>query len=309
MQTSLSDIKAAQFAAGVAALLAACLAISKLSLYFISGSLVIALSAWDSSIDVFISFINRKIIQFARQTADSNHPYGHGKAEVITALGQGALISGGSLIILSSSCQNLYKVFQGEFEPIVETWGTIFFFVAAAFLSFGITSWLKHHGKRFNSPALTADALHYRGDVVSNLGSAISLALIIISHQSWLDPLIAALFSLYICWNGFRLMRSSINDLMDHEVPENIKIKALAIITNANPSILDVHNFRSRSSGSYYFFDFHVTLPEELPFQEVHHIIQSIEEKLHDEFHTDAVVRADPHSLTQREPKVILFSR
>lgn len=309
MKSFKCNIRAAQFAAGMAALSALFLAISKLSLYFFSGSLLIALSAWDSTIDIFISFINRKIIQFARQSADEDHPYGHGKAEVIIALGQGALICGGSLFILSSSMQNIYKIFHGEFEAPIETWGTIFFFVAAALLSYGVTYLLKHYGKKYNSPALTADSMHYRGDMISNLGCALSLAFMLIFNKPFLDPLIAATFSLYVGWNGFRLIKTSINDLMDHEVPEAIKQKALLIATKAHDHILDIHNFRSRSSGSNYFFDFHVTLPKELPFQEVHHILQTIEEQLFEEFQTHAVVRADPDSLTQKEPKVIVFSR
>jgi cation diffusion facilitator family transporter len=303
------NIKAAQGAATVAAIAAGFLAIGKLSLFFMTGSLVIALSTWDSSIDVFISFINRTIVKYSRQNADENHPYGHGKVESIAALGQGSLITGGALVILGSSCQKLYEYWQGKFEPILETWYTVFFFILAALISLGVTHWLRYHGTKCSSPALLADSTHYRVDVASNLGSAGSLAAIMLTGNLWLDPLIAGIFSFYIGWNGFRLLKSSINELMDHDIHDDVKKRALNIISECSKEIIDIHNFRSRKSGYRYFFDFHITLPATLQFAEVHGIVQSIEEELQDKFEADVVVRADPDSLATSEYRVVAFSR
>lgn len=302
-------IQAAQRAAGGAAIAAAFLAVGKLMLFLFSGSLIIALSAWDSGMDVFISFINRMIVKFSRQSADTNHPYGHGKAESITALGQGALITGGALAILASSSQKLYETGIGKGELIVESWPIVFFFIFASVVSYLITLWLRHFGKLCNSPALLADSAHYRVDVASNLASAASLSAIIFTKNIWLDPLIAGIFSLYIIWSGFRLLRTSVNELMDHEVEDEIRKKILDVISKADDKILDIHNFRSRKSGYCYFFDFHVTLPHGLAFQEVHRIVQAIEESIHQTVHADVVVRADPDSLTAAEPKVVAFHR
>lgn len=291
-----SYAEAAPWAAGMAAAAAGVLACGKLSLFWATGSMVVGLSAWDSSIDVFISLINQRIVRFARQSADAEHPYGHGKAESIAALGQGALITGGALIIFGSSVRNLVLTLRGRTELVHHTWGVAVFFVVAALLSQFVTWWLRRYGTLFRSPALLADAEHYRVDVLTNLCSAVAIGAMILTRREWLDPLIASGLALYIGWGGFHLMRGSIQELMDHDVSDDVKKQALSLIWRTDRRIVDVHKFRGRKSGHRFFFDFHVTLPAELDFSEVHNIVENIEDSLIAAFDADVVVHADPDS-------------
>ena len=299
----------AQLAAAAAASAAACLALGKLFLFWYTGSMVVALSAWDSCMDVFVSLINRKIIRFARQSADSEHPYGHGKAESIAAFGQGSLIAGGALIILVSSVQKLYQAALGKLEPTADSWFAVVFFVATAGVSFTITAWLKHFGNKYRSPALMADSEHYKMDVLANFASAISVACIILTKKPWLDPLLACIFAVYIALGGYKLLKESANELMDRDVPENLKHEALTIIEATSEKIIDVHKFRGRKSGHRYFFDFHVTLPTSLNFTEVHLIVEQIEDNLQAQFDADVVVHADPDILPEAESSIVAISR
>ena len=302
-------IQTAQWAATAAAFAATGLAIGKLFLFWFTGSMVVALSAWDSCMDVMVSLINRKIIHFARQSADTEHPYGHGKAESIAAFAQGTLISGGALIIFVSSVQKLYHALQGKPEPTADTWFAVSFFVGASALSLLITMWLKHFGKRFSSPALLADSEHYRMDVVANIASAVSIACVLLTQKVWLDPLLACVFSIYIAFGGYKLLKESANDLMDREVPEEIKTEALSIVEATSSMIIDVHKFRGRRSGHRYFFDFHVTLPTALQFAEVHVIVEKIEDNLQSRFDADVVVHADPDILPEAELSTLALTK
>ena len=289
----------ARRAALIAALSAGVLAICKLFLFFMTGSMVVALSAWDSMLDVCVSALNQKVIHFARQRPDSNHPYGHGKAESMAALAQGALILGGAVLIIFSSAQKLWEALHGDTLPISHPWETSIFFIAAAFASVIITRGLKNASIKYNSPALAADSEHYRSDVIANLASSVSIAAIAMTGIIWLDPLLAAIFALNIGWGGFKLLSSSINDLLDHDLPEHLKEDVIAVIGNCNELIVDVHNFRGRRSGHKYFFDFHVTLPAELDFRTVHEITETIEKRIEEKFDADVVVHADPAEETQ----------
>lgn len=288
------DITGARKAALKAALGAGILALSKLILFFISGSMVVALSAWDSALDVCVSTVNQKVIHFARQRPDSNHPYGHGKAESMAALAQGALILGGALLIVVSSGQKIWESLQGKIPQIEHPWPTAAFFLVAALASLIITRNLKKASKKFNSPALNADSEHYRTDVVANLASAISIAVIAFTQISWLDPLLAAVFAINIGHGGIKLVSSSINDLLDHDLPDDLKEDVLKLISECNEQIIDVHNFRGRRSGHRYFFDFHITLPADLDFRTVHEITEHIEHVIEKKYAADVVVHADP---------------
>jgi cation diffusion facilitator family transporter len=288
------DIADARKAALKAALGAGVLALSKLILFFISGSMVVALSAWDSALDVCVSGINQKVIHFARQQPDEKHPYGHGKAESMAALVQGALIVGGALLIIISSGQKLWEAFHGKSTPIDYPWPTAIFFLASAAASIFITRSLKRASQKYNSPALEADSEHYRSDVVANIASAISIAVIAISQIPWLDPLLATLFALNIGHGGSKLIATSVDELLDHDLPDNFKEEVLKVISESSEQIIDVHNFRGRRSGHRYFLDFHITLPSNLDFRTVHEITEHVEEVIEKRFDADVVVHADP---------------
>jgi ferrous-iron efflux pump FieF len=238
--------------------------------------------------------VNQKVIHFARQQPDSNHPYGHGKAESIAALAQGGLILGGALLIIVSSGQKLWETMRGQSEAIEQPWPTVVFFIAAAVASFIITASLKRSSKKYNSPALRADSEHYRTDVVTNLASAASLAAIALTDIQWLDPLLAAFFSLVIGRGGYKLVSSSIDDLLDHDLPEQMKEDVLNAIVSCNEQVIDVHNFRGRRSGHKYFLDLHITLPAHLDFRTVHEISEHIEQTIEKKFGADVVVHVDP---------------
>ena len=116
--------------------------------------------------------------------------------------------------------------------------------------------------------------------------------------KAWLDPLLAGVFAVNIGWGGYKLLSNSINELLDHDLPFNLKEEVIAVIADCNQNIIDVHNFRGRRSGQKYFFDFHVTLPSHLDFTTVHEITESVEKRIEERFDADVVVHADPAALT-----------
>lgn len=298
LSKELLNSKIAQRTALIAAFCAAGLALGKLFLFLLSGSLVVALSAWDSTMDMLVSLVNRKIVKYSRLDADYNHPYGHGRVESIAALGQGCLIIGGAVGIIVSSSRQIYDYFNEKINIHYHAnWKEIVFFVFAACVSFFVTRLLRENGKKLNSPALLADSEHYKVDFITNIASGFAIFLVVIIGNPILDPMIAFLFAIYIIYGAFGLVKTSINELMDHDIQDDIKIKAKEIIKNTDARIEDIHRFRGRKSGHKYFFDFHVTLPDELTFNEVHNVIEKIEDALETHFDSDVIVHADPSSV------------
>jgi ferrous-iron efflux pump FieF len=293
--TPVHDSKKAQQVALGAAACAAVLALAKLILFFMSGSLIIALSAWDSAMDVIVSLTNRKIIQFARLGPDENHPYGHGRAESIAALGQGAMIIGGAIgIVVSGMSQmiNFYKeTSHSRFEG---SWSQVAFFAVASLVSLWVTTRLFKYGRTLNSPALLADGEHYKVDFITNILSGVAIIIVLFSQSRWLDPLLAIGFSIYIFYGGFGLIKKSIHELMDIDIPVEVKERAKNVVLKTDVRVIDVHKLRGRKSGHRYIFDLHVTLPRTLSFEEVHVIIENIEDALEKEFYGASTAHADP---------------
>lgn len=289
----------AQRTAFLAALWAFVFTVAKLLLFFLTGSLVIALSAWDSLIDTIVSLVNRKIVAIARQEADENHPYGHGRAESLAALGQGGLILGGGLIIVFSSIKSLYYLLAkpagtpATLPPISHISYVVFFVVAAA-ISYLIALWIKRQGEVLHSPALLADSQHYHIDFLANIATAAATGLILLFKNPFLDPAIALLSALYIIYKSIHMLAASVQELMDHAIPDHIKSHVVQLIHDANHLVVDVHKLRGRRVGHRYYFDCHVTLPKTLTFPEVHEIIEQLEFILLQSYDGDMVIHADP---------------
>jgi ferrous-iron efflux pump FieF len=284
-------------AATAAAVAAGLLALSKITLYWHTGSLIVAVSAVDSSMDVVVSLLNRRALVFARTVPDEDHPYGHGKAESIAALGQGALLIGASLAVMAAAVEHLYREFSAPSPAGTASdpsWFSVLFFLAAGMTSVAITLWLRRGAALHNSPALRGDAEHYQSDVYTNVGSAVGLTATYLVGVPWLDPVIAAVFAGKITHSGVGLIRESVDELMDHNVGPELKNAVEEFARSVSPSIIDLHNFRGRRSGSRYLFDFHVTLPASLSFSDVHEIVELLEERIKDHFNADAVIHADP---------------
>lgn len=215
--------------------------------------------------DVIVSLVNSKVVKFSRLDADNNHPYGHGRVESIAALGQGCLITGGAIGIIVSSARELYDSYRGNVVNTYQAdWKQVAFFAFAALVSYFITKWLKINGDKLNSPALLADSEHYKVDLITNIASGLAIFVVMLSNNPILDPLIALLFSFYIIYGAFGLIKTSINELMDHDIPEEVKQKVQAKIREIDARILDIHRFRARKSGFKYFLIF--TLRYQIPF-------------------------------------------
>ncbi len=287
----------------VAAGIGLLLVIVKLGFYLATGSLVVALSAWDSLVDCCASFINAKVIRFARSGVDKDHPYGHGKAESLAAFGQGALIVTGGLTVFAASIQAVALGFLGK-DPegsremdAGSVWWAGGFFAVAFVVTQVLSLWLKAQARRTESPALAADGAHYQMDALFNIASVVSLGLVAWTGQEWLDGVLAMGACCFVIWSGSNLLRETLPDLMDEELPEDFQRAALQAVMDTHEDVLDIHGVRCRRSGSRVFFDFHVTLPSRLTFREVHDIVDSVEALLRDEFGADAVVHPDPDCL------------
>lgn len=303
----MADAKKAHHASRLAAIVAFALASVKTYLFWETGSLIIGLSAWDSALDCIVSYINNRVILFARQDADADHPYGHGKAESLAALLQGALIVGGCIAIVGSTLRQIPQFLDGQLETVHPNLWHAGFFLVCAGISMLLSWYLKSQAKTYDSPALAGDAEHYFSDVTSNLASGFSIAIIFFFGLFWLDGIIAVVFATYVAWRGSQLVVSSVNELMDHVVEPEVEKVISEIISSCSPKILDVHNFRGRKSGRQYFFDFHITLSSDVTFIESHVITEDVELKIKERYLADVVIHTDPDVLPERNNS--LFSR
>jgi cation diffusion facilitator family transporter len=275
--------RAVNLAAGSVAVALAVLAL-KLVAWWLTGSVALFADALESVVNVAAAGAALMAIRLSAMPADTNHPYGHDKAEYFSAVLEGALILVAAFVILNEVWSAWSHARQADLTPT----GILVSLVATA-LNAIWCSVLFRHGRRLRSPALLADARHLMADVVTSGGVLVGITLAMTTGYLWLDPLLAALTAVNILFSGVRLVRESVGGLMDEAVPPDQLARIRSTVSAEAEGAIEAHDIRSRQSGRWTFIEFHLVVPGDMRVVEAHEICDRVEAALKTEL-GDAVI-------------------
>jgi len=259
--------------------------------FYITDSNAILSDALESIINVIASGFAFYSIYLSAQPKDRNHPYGHGKIEFFSAGFEGALIVIASLFIIIEAVKRMMN--PAPVENLTQ--GAIFIMITILVNTL-IGYKLVEEGKRSNSLALTADGRHLLSDSVSSVVLVISVGLIMLTGQIWIDSAASLLFGLFLVYNGFQLVSKSVAGLMDATDEKLLEKVVQSMRDNKKAHWVDVHNLRVQQYGSDLHIDCHLTLPYYWELQMAHEAIHEFENVLKENHtgETEIFVHADP---------------
>ncbi|MBB4952849.1 cation diffusion facilitator family transporter [Agrobacterium vitis] len=244
----------------------------KMLAWWVTGSVALLSDGLESTVNVVAAFIAYFVIGYAQKPADDDHPYGHHKAEYISAVIEGVLIVVAAVLIMKEAISALESPAMLDAPAL----GLAINFAAGAINAVWATILIRV-GKRHRSPALTADGQHIMSDVVTSAGVLFGLVLVVITGYAILDPLMAILVACNIIYQGFKVITHSVDGLMDKAVEpaEESAIKK-AIADNATGS-LGAHYLRTRRAGAATFVGFDLVVPARMSVGEAHDICDRLE--------------------------------
>ncbi|MFA6151105.1 MAG: cation diffusion facilitator family transporter [Chitinophagaceae bacterium] len=251
----------------------------KLWAWYLTHSVAILTDALESTVNVITGFIGLYSVSLAARPRDKNHPYGHGKAEYISAAVEGALILIAGLMIV-------YQVVYVYFHPIplnrLDAGIIITAITGVLNLLFGVYA-LKI-AKEKHSMTVEAAATHLKSDAYSTFAIVIGLVILHFTGLQWIDQLIALVFGIVIMVTGYKVLRKSLGGIMD-EVDEKL-LKDVLKVLNKNRSAywIDLHNMRSIQYGDVLHIDAHLTLPWYFTVEEAGTEVSKLEEMVRNEF-------------------------
>ena len=243
--------------------------------YWVTGSVALLSDALESTVNLATAVAALIAVRVAERPADANHPYGHHKAEFFSAVLEGVLIVIAALLILHEAWQGLQapRAIDAPLEGLLING-------LATLLNAGWCWVLLRHGRRARSPALVADGKHLLADVVTSAGVAVGIGLAWLTGWWLLDPLLAALVAVNILWSGSRVIRDSLNALMDEAVPEETLQVIRDVISQQAGGAVEAHDLRTRHAGPVTFIDFHLVMPGETTVAHAHEVCDRIEAAL-----------------------------
>jgi cation diffusion facilitator family transporter len=255
----------------------------KLLAYYLTNSVAVLTDALESTVNVVTGFTGLYSLKLAAKPRDDNHPYGHGKVELISASFEGVLILVAGLIIVYESILNL--VHQ---HPVKQLDAGILLIAITAGVNYAVGSWCINVGKKEHSMALNASGKHLQSDTWTTLGIVVGLILLRLTGIQWIDSAVAILSAGLIMVEGYKIIRQTIAGITDEADDELLK-QVISVLNNHKPNTwVDLHNLRIIKYGAILHLDCHLTVPWYLNVNEAHAQIDIL----------DALIRSNfPHSL------------
>lgn len=278
--------KAISFASATAGILA----ITKLTVGLITGSMALISSAVDSLLDLIVSFVNLFALKTSEEGPDAEHNYGHGKIEGIAAIFEWVLILGSGISIIYWAVDKYLNK-----EIISNIWYGIAVMIFSIIMTSIVVYILYKTSKKTNSLIVKADLMHYKTDLLTNSGVIISLIIVHFSGWYIIDQIIAIWVAIYIIAGCVPIIKEWFDLIMDKSLGKDEEL--IEIIMKHN-EVESHHMLQTRKSWKQYFVDVHLVFKDkEISLRKAHAVSDMIEREIKRFLHhkTQVMIHLDPH--------------
>lgn len=284
METTKSQVNLKFKVQRIIAIFSSLIFVGKLIAYFLTNSVGILTDALESTVNVATGFITLYALYVSLKPKDENHPFGHGKAEFLSASVEGFLIIIAGLIIIFEAIKRIFvpaEISQLDIGIII---------VAVAGLLNYLIGWYSIKiGKRNNSIALISGGKHLHSDTYSSIGLVLGLILLYYTKLAWLDSLIALIFGTIIIITGLNILKETTSHLMDEADFKLIEQFGSIIDNNKRDEWIDVHNFKLVKYGNVFHVNCDLVLPWNLNLSDAHEEGEKLKNILVSHFPEDIV--------------------
>ena len=231
--------------------------------------------AVESLADIFSSVVVWRGLVLAAEPADEDHPYGHGKAEPLAAATVSTFMLLAAAWIVLSAGHDI-----SEPHPPPQAFTLIVLGVVIVIKEY-MFRFVSGESAKVESSAVQADAWHHRSDAITSLAAAIGITVALVGGQKYAaaDEVAAIFAAGIIAWNGFRMLRPALNELMD-AAPSNEVVQNIRALGAGVPGVIAVEKCVVRKMGYNYYVDMHVEVNPEMTVRESHEIAHRVKDSI-----------------------------
>jgi cation diffusion facilitator family transporter len=271
----MTPVKSGLRLAAIAAALNAVLAAGKILAGVFGHCYALVADGIESSMDVFSSVIVWSGLRVAVKPADANHPFGHGKAESIAALAVAVMLFGAAILI---AVQSIREILTPHHAP---AGFTLVVLLAVVVIKETLYRFAFRTGQRLKSAALKGDAWHHRSDALTSAAAFIGISIALLGGPGYesADDWAALAACAIISWNGQRLLRQALDEVMDASVPTGI-VNLVKRTAAEVEGVVDVEKCRIRKTGLHLAMEIHVVVDGELSVRDGHAIAHRVKDRL-----------------------------
>jgi len=247
----------------------------KAGAYALTGSVGLLSDAIESIVNLLAAIMALSMLTIAARPEDEGHAYGHGKAEYFSSNVEGILILVAATGIVLTAVERIINPREIEQVGI-----GLAVSVVATLVNFVVARILLNAGKEHGSITLEADSHHLMTDVWTSLGVVVGVGAVGLTGWSILDPIIALVVAVNIIYTGIKLIRRSVEGLMDASLSDEEMQAVEGVLAKYREKGIDFHALRTRQAGSRHFISVHVLVPGAWTVHDAHHIAEDIESEI-----------------------------
>lgn len=253
----------------------------------VTGSVAMIADAWHTLSDSFTSIVMIVGFKLSAKPADKEHPFGHGRFELISALIIGVLLAVVGFSFLIDAIGKL-----SEHESVVFGKLAIIVTAISVVVKEALAQFAFRLGKKANSPSIKADGWHHRSDAIS---SVIILAGIFFGEKFWwMDGVLGIMVAILIFYSSYEIIKETLNPLLGEKADNKLEEKIQTIASEVCKKNLNIHHLRVHQYGQHNEVTFHIELPSDILLIDAHDIANKLENRIINETGFYSTIHMEP---------------
>jgi len=261
-------------------------------------SIAIIADAWHTLSDSLTSLVVIIGFKVSSKLADKKHPYGHGRAEIISSVIIGTLLAVVGVNFLIASIQRFINHQSASYGNLA-----VIVFVISVIVKEGLAQFSMRAGEKINSQSLIADGWHHRSDALVSF--LVLVGIFTGKYFWWVDSIMGIAVSLVIFYTTYTILKESISTLIGEEPSKDFEAEIRKIVTNNISHDVKLHHLHSHKYGDNKELTFHIRLPADMRLEEAHKISEKLEKKIREEMNIETTIHVEPIMVrgSKKQPK------
>jgi len=253
----------------------------------VTGSLALIADAWHTLSDSISSIVLLVGMKYSQKPADKDHPFGHGRSELVVSLLIGALLA---FVAFYFAMEGIAKIR----DRVSTSYGTLAIVatVVSIIAKEGLAQVAFYIGKRTGSISVSADGWHHRSDALSSV--IVLVGIFVGKYFWWIDGVLSIIVALLILYSGIKVIADSAVVILGEVPTDELVAKVNEIVLKQGYDTMEPHHFHIHNYIMHQELTFHVRLPNQMTIEEAHRIISSIEDAVRLELGIDATIHIEP---------------
>lgn len=252
-----------------------------------TGSIALIADAWHTLSDSISSVMVIVGLKIAKKPADKEHPFGHGRSELISALLIGSFLA---FIAYTFFMEGIHEL-QSK-ESVVYNTFAIIATIISILLKEGLAQYAFWVGKKTKSRSVKADGWHHRSDAISSI--VILIGIFLGEYFWWIDAIMAMLVSAMILVVAFNIIKDAASTILGEEPSEEVISEIAKIANSTAKRNLHSHHYHIHNYINHKELTFHVLLPEKMSIADGHDLITNIEKEIQEQMDLETTIHIEP---------------